>query len=187
MTNKAFVFLMATATFMILIVVACAEKKPADSQKKRDHIIVDKLDQADKYIGMHPEFKKVFTFLREKNLSDLSLGRHEIDGNHLFYIVQRELGRKRTESKLEAHRKYIDIQYVIAGSDEMGWKSTSDCKMVDAYYDENNDIMFFNDEPKSWNHVPAGSFTIFFPQDAHAPMISDGEIHKIVFKVAVEK
>ena len=187
MTNKAFIFPMATVTFMILIIVACSEKKPADSQKKRDHIIVDKLDQADKYFDMHPEFKKVFTFLREKNLSDLSLGKHEIDGDRLFYIIQKEPGRSRSESKLEAHKKYIDIHYVIAGTDEMGWKSTADCEMVDVSYDEDKDIAFFNDEPKSWSQVPAGSFTIFFPQDAHAPMISEGEIHKIVFKVTVER
>jgi YhcH/YjgK/YiaL family protein len=186
MITKAIFFRLATVIFIILIFAACSEKKETNLQKKRDHIILNKLDQAEKYFDMHPEFKKVFTFLREKNIAELALGRHEIDKNRLFYIIQRELGRNRSESKLEAHRKYIDIQYVIAGSDEMGWKPTSDCEMVAVPYDEDNDIMFFSDEPKSWNQVPAGSFTIFFPQDAHAPMVSKSEIHKIVFKVAVE-
>jgi YhcH/YjgK/YiaL family protein len=95
-------------------------------------------------------------------------------------------GRSRTDAKLEAHRKYIDIQYVIAGTDEMGFKPTADCKEIDTEYDVNNDIEFFEDQPDSWTPVPAGSFVIFFPQDAHAPLVSSGEIHKAVLKIAVE-
>ena len=47
-------------------------------------------------------------------------------------------------------------------------------------------IGFFNDQPKSWTPVSAGSFVIFFPQDAHAPLVGGGEIHKAVLKIAVE-
>ena len=96
------------------------------------------------------------------------------------------MGRPKTEAKLESHRKYIDIQYVIAGIDEMGWKPSTECKLIDTPYDEKNDIMFYKDEPVSWTEVPAGSFTIFFPNDSHAPMVSKDELHKIVFKIAVE-
>ena len=46
--------------------------------------------------------------------------------------------------------------------------------------------MFFNDEPDSRTPVPAGSFVIFFTEDAHAPFISSGEIHKVIVKVAIE-
>ena len=108
------------------------------------------------------------------------------DGDSLFCIISKGPGRSRAEAKLEAHRKYIDIQYVIAGTDEMGLKPITACKLTDTGYDAEKDIEFFKDQPDSWKPVPAGSFVIFFPQDAHAPLVSSGEIHKAVLKIAVE-
>ena len=179
-------YVLITIFCMITIFTACSQKKETETQKKRDHIIVDRLDKAEHYFDMHPAFEKAFTFLRQNNLSELSLGRHEIDGDRLFCKISKCPGRKRTESRLEMHRKYIDIQYVIAGTDEMGWKPASECKVIDVPYNEDRDITYFKDESDSWTQVPAGSFAIFFPQDAHAPLVSDGEIHKVVVKVAVE-
>jgi biofilm protein TabA len=174
------------ACVLILGFTSCSEQKEAKVQMKRDHIINSKLQHAERYFNMHPEFEKAFAFLRQDNLAKLPAGRHEIDGDRLFCIISEGPGRSRAEAKLEAHRKYIDIQYVIAGTDEMGWKPTADCKIIDTEYDADKDIMFFKDRPDSWTNVPAGSFVIFFPQDAHAPLVSEGEIHKAVLKVAVE-
>ncbi|MBN2313477.1 MAG: YhcH/YjgK/YiaL family protein [Sedimentisphaerales bacterium] len=152
----------------------------------RDHIILDRLENAEKYYAMHPDFEKVFAFLRQSNLAELPAERYVIDGEKVFCMISKGPGRSRAEAKLEAHRKYIDIQYVIAGSDDMGWKPTADCKLVDTVYEADNDIGFFNDKPDSWTQVPAGSFVIFFPEDAHAPLVSDDEIHKAVVKIAVQ-
>lgn len=153
---------------------------------KRDHIIVDRLERAEGYYQMHPAFEKAFAFLRQDGLAELPADRYEIDGERLFCMISKGPGRSRAEAKLEAHRKYIDIQYVIAGTDEMGWKPTADCKEIDTEYDVDKDIMFFKDPPDSWTPVFVGSFVIFFPQDAHAPLVSKGEIHKAVLKIAVE-
>jgi YhcH/YjgK/YiaL family protein len=149
-------------------------------------MIIDRLENADRYCDMHPGFAKAFAFLRRSDLTELPAERHEIDGDRLFCMISKGPGRPRAEAKLEAHRKYIDIQYVIAGNEEMGWKPTADCRVVDVPYDAENDIGFFKDEPDSWNKVPPGSFVIFFPQDAHAPLVGNGQIHKAVLKIAVE-
>ena len=153
---------------------------------ERDQIIINKLQHAERYYNMHPAFEKAFAFLRQDGLAELPSGRQQIDGDRLFCIISKGPGRSRSEAKLEAHRKYIDIQYVIAGADEMGFKPTADCKSIDTEYDADKDIEFFKDKPDSWKPVPAGSFVIFFPQDAHAPLVSSGEIHKVVLKIAVE-
>jgi len=171
---------------LILAVTSCSGRKEAKVEMKRDQIIINKLQHAERYFNMHPAFEKAFTFLRQKDLAELPADRYEIDGEKLFCMISKGPGRSRAEAKLEAHRKYIDIQYVIAGIDEMGWKPTADCKVIDTEYDEDKDIMFFKDQPDSWTPVPAGSFVIFFPQDAHAPLVSSGEIHKVVLKIAVE-
>jgi len=152
----------------------------------RDHIIMDNLQRAERYYDMHPAFEKAFAFLRRNDLAELPDDRYEIDGDRLFCMISKGPGRSRTEAKLEAHRKYIDIQYVIAGADEMGWKPAAGCKLIDTSYDADKDIGFFKDRPDSWTKVSAGSFVIFFPQDAHAPLVSGGEIHKAVLKIAVE-
>jgi biofilm protein TabA len=174
------------ACVLIFGITSCSGHKETKVQMKRDQIIINKLQHAERYFNMHPAFEKAFTFLRQDGLAELAAGRHEIDGEKLFCIISKGPGRSRAEAKLEAHRKYIDIQYVIAGTDEMGWKPTADCKVIDTEYDADKDIMFFKDQPDSWTLVPAGSFVIFFPQDAHAPLVSKGEIHKAVLKVAVE-
>ena len=173
-------------TILKLTFVGCSGKNKSDIQPNRSYMIMDSLDKAERYFNLHPAFKDVFTFIKEKNLSELSLGRHDIDGDRLFCVIEKRQGRTRAESRLEAHRKYIDIQYVISGNDEMGWKPTSDCKIIGMPYDEKKDVMIFKDEPVSWTNVPAGSFVIFFPEDSHAPLVGREEIHKIVFKVAVE-
>ena len=171
---------------LIFGITSCSGHKEAKVQMERDHIIINKLQHAERYFNMHPAFEKAFAFLRQKDLTELPAGRHEINGDRLFCMISKGPGRSRSEAKLEAHRKYIDIQYVIAGADEMGFKPTADCKVIDTEYDADKDIMFFKDQPDSWEPVPAGSFVIFFPKDAHAPLVSSGEIHKVVLKIAVE-
>ena len=186
-TTCPFCILLLHSVFLLIVTfVGCSEQNKSDIQPDSNQMIMARLNDAEKYFNLHPAFKEVFTFLREKNLSELSLGRHDIDGDRLFCKIEKRQGRTRAESRLEAHRKYIDIQYVIAGTDEMGWKPSADCKTIDMPYDEEEDVMLFKDEPVSWTKVPAGSFTIFFPNDSHAPLVSEAEIHKIVFKIAVK-
>jgi len=171
---------------LIFGITSCSGQKEAKVQMERKQIIINKLQHAERYFNMHPAFEKAFAFLRQDGLAELAADRYEIDGEKLFCMISKGPGRSRSEAKLEAHRKYIDIQYVIAGADEMGWKPTADCKVIDTDYDAEKDIMFFKDSPDSWTPVPAGSFVIFFPQDAHAPLVGGGEIHKAVLKIAVE-
>jgi len=52
-------------------------------------------------------------------------------------------------------------------------------------YSEEKDIRFFHDAAASWISTPPGAFCIFFPEDAHAPLVSNGNIRKAIFKVAV--
>ena len=190
MTHKIY-FLRITVIFFVVCSIigsltVCTKTKEADGEMKKEQIIIARLDEAENYFDLHLAFEKAFMFLGQGNLAELPVGRHEINGDSLFCLISKGPGKTREEARLEAHRKYIDIQYIISGTDEMGWKPTADCTIQDEVYDAEKDIEFFKDEPASWNKVPAGSFIIFFPQDAHAPMVSDGEIHKAVLKIAVE-
>ena len=171
---------------LIFGITSCSSQKEAKVQMETDQVIINKLQHAERYYNMHPAFEKAFAFLRQDGLADLPAGRQQIDGDSLFCIISKGPGRSRAEAKLEAHRKFIDIQYIIAGTDEMGLKPITACKLTDTGYDAEKDIEFFKDQPDSWKPVPAGSFVIFFPENAHAPLVSSGEVHKVVLKIAVE-
>ena len=157
--------------------------KTEQESTEGSQMIVATLDQAQTYETEHPAFVKAFNFLRQDSLAELAPGRYEINGDSVFCIISNDSGKTRQEARLEAHRKYIDIQYVISGHEEMGWRPITECSDINTPYDAEKDIMFFNDAAKTWTTVPPGSFAIFTPDDAHAPMVGDGVIHKVVCKV----
>ena len=147
-------------------------------------MILSAPSQANRYAALHPLFPRAFEFIRTTNLLALTPGIHSIVGEQLFAIVEHLPGRSREQAQLECHRKYIDIQLVLEGVDEMGWKALADCNQPVTDYSAEKDIQFFYDVPASWIATPPNSFCIFFPEDAHAPLVSTGNIRKVIFKIA---
>jgi YhcH/YjgK/YiaL family protein len=149
-------------------------------------MILDRLALAGRYASMHPGFAKAFEFLAATDLAELALGKLPIDGDRLYAIAMIDPGRGRHGAKLEAHRKYIDIQCVVSGCEGMGWKSLADCRRPESTFEPSRDIGFFLDSPDSWFTMHPGEFAIFFPEDAHAPLAGEGDVRKVVVKVALE-
>ena len=148
-------------------------------------MILDDLKSAERYERLHAGFREGFRFLSRSDLLTLPGGRHEIDGDRIFALINRDPGRGHEGARLEAHRKYIDIQYLVEGSEEIGWRPTDQCQQLTDPYDDSRDIMFFGDVPYTWIELPVGKFMIFYPEDAHAPLAARGENVKAVIKVAV--
>jgi YhcH/YjgK/YiaL family protein len=147
-------------------------------------MIFDTIANADRYAALHPLFPRAFEFIRNTDLHALTPGCYPIVGDDLLVIVENAAGRSRDEAKLECHRKYIDIQLVLEGVDEMGWKPLAECREPVDGYSAEKDIQFFHDAPSSWIATPPGAFCIFFPEDAHAPLVATGNIRKVIFKIA---
>ncbi len=147
-------------------------------------MFLDSLDNADRYAGMHPGFDAAFRFLRRPDLAALPAGRHPVDGDRVFAIVGRDEGKGRDAARLEAHRKYVDIQYVVSGREVIGWRPLSACAGTGEGYSEEKEIEFFTARPGLWVDVLRGHFAVFFPEDAHAPLAGQGPVHKVVMKVA---
>ncbi|MCJ8166640.1 YhcH/YjgK/YiaL family protein [Pontibacter sp. E15-1] len=150
-------------------------------------MVLDSLANAARYQGMHPLFAQAFTFLQEADLASLPTGIHELKGRELFAILSDATGISKQEATLEVHRKYIDIQFVVSGTDHMGWKSLAFCADPSDPYHEARDAAFFPDRTDNWFDVPAGYFTIFYPDDAHAAMVTQEKVRKVVLKIAVEQ
>jgi YhcH/YjgK/YiaL family protein len=148
-------------------------------------MILDTLACAGRYVALHPRFARAFTFLAGTDLESLPTGRHEIDGDAMFVIIDRKDGRGHDGARLEAHRRYIDIQYTLRGEEEIGWTPLTGCAGADGAFDTDRDIVFFRDLPSAWLRLPRGTFAIFFPEDAHAPLAGQGALVKAIVKIAV--
>ncbi len=148
-------------------------------------MILATVANADRYAALHILFPRAIKFMRDTNMLALEPGIYPIVGDDLFAIVENADGRSRAEAQLECHRRYIDIQLVLEGTDEMGWKPLADCHNPVSDYSAEKDIQFFHDTPATWIATPSGAFCIFFPEDAHAPLVSTGKIRKVIFKIAV--
>ena len=148
-------------------------------------MILDVLENAYRYLALHKGFAMAFDFLLRPDVKELPVGKYEVDADRVYAIVSKNPGRRKEDARLETHERYIDIQLVLAGADDMGWKPKSLCKKPAGEYDQKNDEQIFTDEPDAWLSTASGAFVIFFPEDAHMPLISSGPIHKVVVKVAV--
>ena len=148
-------------------------------------MILSALSQSPRYAELHPLFQRAFDYIRDTDLYALAPGRYPIVGDDLFAIVELVPGKTKEMARLEAHRKYIDVQLVLEGDETMGWKPLADCFNPVGEHSEEKDIRFFLDAPASWVAVPPDHFCIFFPEDAHAPLVASGMVRKVIFKVAV--
>lgn len=149
-------------------------------------MILDRLENIGQYLAVHPLMPAVMNFLNSNDLANLPPGRQEIDGSRLIVIADQSHG-KGTSARLEAHRKYIDIQIPLDRDEIIGYRPTATCQVVAQDYNPEKDIAFYSDAVETSLTVPRGSFAMFFPQDAHAPLAIEGDIRKIIFKLQVEK
>ena len=148
-------------------------------------MVLDRIVRAAQYAQLHPAFARAFEYLRTIDLAALTPGRHEVDGDEIYLSVDHVDGRGRDGARLEAHRQHIDIQLTLAGIEQIGWRPLAACEQPDGPFDPGRDIGFYRDRPETWLVVPPGTFAIFFPEDAHAPLAGNGAVRKAIVKIRV--
>jgi biofilm protein TabA len=145
-------------------------------------MILDHIDNSEFYLTLNPNFRLGFDFIRSFNPLSFKEGKNEIMGDEIFALVF-NLNDFEPNTKLEVHNKYIDIQYIVSGTDNMGWKNRLDCIKPENEFDSAKDYQFFTDTPSTEFLVKENQFTIFYPTDAHAPLLNNHPLLKIVIKV----
>ena len=149
-------------------------------------MIFDNIKNAKQYFKLSPNVRAGLEFLMQGNLSDLKCGKYTIVEDKVFAIVQEY--QTKENIVFEAHKKFIDIQYIAKGAERLGFCDVSNCKLSSGY-DKSKDIEFFNSfQHANFINLIEGNFMIFYPNDAHAPSLSIKEpeaVKKIVVKVAV--
>ncbi len=148
-------------------------------------MIIDSLTGLERYFALNPHFEKVFNYLRSKNLNELPEGKYEIDGANAYMSVMVREGKNVEDAPLEVHDSYIDIQMPLEGYETIGWRDRAQCEDLTKPYDEVKDIAFFGDNAEVFFTLEPYSLAILFPHDAHAPLIGEGTIKKVVVKVKV--
>lgn len=148
-------------------------------------MIADTLEQSRRYTSLAPRFAAAFEFLRHLP-ADQPLGRHDIAGDDCFALVQAYPTKPIAEAKLEAHRSYIDIQFIQSGRETLLWAPLAGLAETRAYDAEKDFALFATPSLATPLRLRAGDFAIFFPEDAHAPGLElDGSslVRKVVVKV----
>lgn len=149
-------------------------------------MITDKLERAALYGGLAPRIRTALEWLQATDLNALPVGRVDLDGDNLFALVQEYDTKPRDDGVWEAHRKYIDVQYVVRGRERMGYIPV-EVITVTKEYDAEKDYLNGTGNG-SFIYAPMGMVFVFWPGDAHMPgMQVDGPepVRKIVIKVAV--
>lgn len=150
-------------------------------------MILDRLENASVYSTLSSNLKKGFDYLKTADLKALPVGRHEIEGCDVFALVSEYNSKEWEECRLEAHRTYADIQYIISGREMIGHVMLNDQEVL-IPYDADKDIVFFTGGTSPLL-LEQGMFAVFFPQDIHRPcmQVKGPEwVKKVVVKVKME-
>jgi biofilm protein TabA len=150
-------------------------------------VILDTLAHSDRYAALGPRIARGLAWLASFSPAFLD-GRHEIDGENIFALVQSYDTVPPTEKRFESHRDYIDIQYVHAGREVILYAPLSELT-PETGYDAARDFTLYRDPTVSTPLALApGYFTLFYPHDGHKPGCLSGppeRIRKVVIKVRV--
>lgn len=140
------------------------------------------------HYNKYPErWEAAFDYLSGINPDSLPLGRTDLS-EEVFIAVSEYMTKDPADVRYEAHRQYIDLQYVVSGSEYIGLQRDTTQLTCVQPYGESNDVAFYTGEGELMKATP-DRFFIFFPKDAHRPCLKDGEpalLKKIVVKIKAD-
>jgi YhcH/YjgK/YiaL family protein len=148
-------------------------------------MIFDTLDNHARYEGLGNNLPAALKFLLENDLTSLPPGRMDIDGGNLYALVQEYFTRPAEQGVWEAHRRYIDVQYMVSGQERMGVANLRTMQLGEYVSEKDFQPMSGKGD---YLDVLAGSFVIFFPEDGHMPglcVIAPEAVRKVVLKVRI--
>ncbi len=145
-------------------------------------MVIDTLDNLEKYASLNPLFPQAIEYLKSTDLNALEPCKVKLQGDDLVVNVSIAKGKTKEEAFLETHNKFIDIQIPVSCTETIGYTPANELPAGE--YNEEKDITKFNQPSNFYVDIKPGMFAIFFPQDGHAPCISTEEgIRKVVVKV----
>lgn len=151
-------------------------------------MICDIVENIELYKGLGERIYKGLTLLRDTDFSTMEAGKYPVDGDNLFMMIQTYTTKPLETAYCEAHKKYIDIQCMLEGSEWIGVAPLEDMtgeRVKDSRPE--GDIWFYDGEFMPI-YMKVGRFAMLYPNDAHAPAIANGEptpVRKVIIKIAM--
>ncbi len=132
--------------------------------------------------------QKALDFLKDNDFTTMEPGRFDLDGNDIYATLMDAATKPKDEVRPESHREYIDVQYVVSGTEKLGFvNDTGKYKPIE--HPEGSDIYFYGDvKNESFVVSTPGCFSVFFPEDIHRPCVcveQSENIRKVVVKIRV--
>lgn len=155
-------------------------------------MIIGNMSEAASGFSRYPEaIREALKFLQEQDFSAMADGKYPIHGEDSFAILQRYETRVPESGKPEAHRQYVDIQYIVEGREQLGWCPMNPELEVCDPYDPEKDLVFYSSLiPVTAMPLEQGSFAVLYPGDVHRPCGSLGDepekVTKVVVKISVD-
>jgi YhcH/YjgK/YiaL family protein len=153
-------------------------------------MILDLVAHASHYHALHPRIGEAFAWLADSGHRHLPTGRHVIAGEALFVMIDEGTTNEAATRRFETHRRYADIQVNLSGGERIDWIPGEFLDVEDDFAPD-GDIAFHREpahRPTSLLLMP-GSFAIFWPGEAHKPVLHPFSqavaYRKLVFKVDV--
>lgn len=146
---------------------------------------INQSEFASQVLKNEKSWQAAFHFLDNNNLDKLAIGRYELLNDDTYATVSDYITKEPDSARYEAHRKYIDIQYVLNGSEYIDLLRMADIN-EEAEFDEKSDILFFTGREGQRLLADKKHFFVFFPDDVHKPCLkvgSTGRVRKIVVKI----
>lgn len=150
-------------------------------------MMLDRLNNHKLYTGLSAQIAKALTLAAETDFAEIADGKYPIDSENLYYMVQRYKTAPVLD-RIEAHRKYIDIQIIAKGSEQIGYTNNKGLKQAVEYSDEKDVEFFLVPKDITFLNMTEGTFAIFWPHDAHMPgrqINKTEDVLKIVFKIRI--
>jgi YhcH/YjgK/YiaL family protein len=148
-------------------------------------MIFDQLNRSPRYIGLHKKFDAAFHYLASQDFSAVEPGRIDLEGDNLYAMVQAYTTRTPEQGIWEAHRRYIDVQYIISGRERILFAPIEQMQL--GIYIPERDFLPLTGNGSTLD-LSASFFVIFYPEDAHMPGLAidfPEPVKKVVVKVAV--
>lgn len=146
-------------------------------------MVVDKLENLEKYVSLNPLFAQAVEFLKSTDLDAHEIGKITLKEGELMVNFSQTRSKTKEEAKLETHNQFIDIQIPLSGVEIMGYTPRTD--LPEEEYNAEKDITFYKGLAKDYLTITPGMFAIFFPQDGHAPGVTSDGVKKVIVKVRV--
>lgn len=147
-------------------------------------MIIDKLENIGMYASVNPLFAQAIEFLKSTDLNAHELGKVVLKEGELFVNFAAARPKTKDDAKIETHNNFIDIQIPLTGTELMGYMPRTD--LAEAEYNAEKDVTFYPGHAADYLTVKPGMFAIFFPEDAHAPGVTEVELKKVIVKVRVK-